>query len=326
MSDKKYSMLDVPAKNFAFAFSGCVPLTAQPFRELADAEPRFAEVLYECDAILRKETSWSLFETLWQASPNASVTDLSHNFPLMVALQIAMFELLQYYEINAGATIGLSCGEVSAAYAAGILALPDALRIAAHGGRIMSPQANTLRMALVWASEAICADTLLSSTGSVSIAALMEPNVVAVAGERADVKSLLGTLQNQKIRTHPLPFEWGAHTAILTHGRYNFENILGPLATKPRRRQILSTSLGRWEGSDFGTEHWWQLFTRPVLFSPCVRRMIDEGIETFLEIGPPSALADLIPRHGGNVISFADALAAGRMSIPTASRATPFAG
>jgi len=293
----------------AFAFSGCVPLAGGPYRELAAAEPLFHDVLRKCDAILRKEVDAPLFEILWNATPAACVTNLEYNFPLVVALQIAHFELLRHYGIDAEATVGMSCGEVASAYAAGLIGMEDALRIAAHGARLMAPQANQFRMALVWADAATCADAIRHYSGRLAIAAYMEPGVVAVSGERIALDALLHQLP---VRTLRFPFAWGAHTSLLTDGRDEFERLFRGLPSLPRTRQILSTSLGEWQGTDFRAGHWWPMFSRPVLFQPSVRRMIDEGIGSFVEVGPSSALAELIPRIGGTVTSFASALGAGR--------------
>lgn len=297
----------------AFAFSGCVPLTGRPFEDLARTEPRFREVLGECEAVVRSESDAPLFDDFRKAAPGNCLTGLLHCFPLVVALQIALFELLRGYGIDAGATVGMSCGEVSAAYAAGLIGLADAMRIAVHGARLMSPQANTFRMALVWAAPDLCARAIGAHAGPLSIAAFMEPGVVAISGERGALKTLLAALGDEKIRTHALPFGWGAHTPLLTDGRREFESILAGMRTGKRTRRILSTSLGQWEGSDFGAGHWWPMFSRPVLFQSCVRRMIDESIGTFLEVGPASALSELIPRIGGTVIPFDAALAEARV-------------
>lgn len=305
---------NIAAESMCFAFSGCVPLSQTQVRCLAASEPYFDEALHECDRILAAEAGWTVRDTLGRVPEGEALTELPLSFPLNVALQIAMLRLLRHYGLHAGTAMGISSGELTAACAAGAIGLRDALRIAIYGGRLMEPEAKHFRTALIWLPAAACADAIRPLRDHIEIAALMEPAVTAVSGEYDALHRLLESLAGAGVRTQVLPFAWGVHTPLLRHGRAAFEQAVQQFPTSRPRQRIMSTLLGHWGGSDFGLDHWWKMFSGPVLFMPSVTRMVGDGVRLFIEVGPASAISYLVPRLGARSVSFADALAAIRGS------------
>ncbi|WP_439685570.1 Malonyl-CoA:ACP transacylase (MAT) domain-containing protein [Cupriavidus oxalaticus] len=284
------------------AFSGCTPIRREPMRSLMQREARFAEMIERCDAILMEEAGWSMRQ-LWER--DGEITDLPRNFPLMVAFQIGLFELLVHHGVRPDAVIGMSCGEVSAAYATGAIGLRDALRIAVHGGQSMEPVATQCRMTLVWLPAAACH----AITDRISIAAIMAPELTVISGLKEDVMSASHRLAQGRVPVHPLPLPWGVHTPLLPLRHPLFEASIGKLATGPARCRAFSTSGGDWTSFDFNAARWWHMFRAPVLFAPGIRAFVEQGITTFIEAGPSPTLDSLLPRLGASAVSVTDALA-----------------
>ncbi|CAG9170171.1 6-deoxyerythronolide-B synthase EryA1, modules 1 and 2 [Cupriavidus laharis] len=286
------------------AFSGCTPVRPQPIRSLMQREARFAEMIAQCDSILVEEAGWSMGQ-LWEQ--DREVTDLPRNFPLMVTLQIGMFELLAHHGVRPDAVIGMSCGEVSAAYATGAIGLRDALRIAVHGGKSMEAVATQCRMALVRMPAAACR----AMTDRISVAAVMAPEFTVISGLKADVMSVSHFLEERRVLVYPLPLPWGVHTTLLPKRHPGFEALVGRIAVGPTRCHAFSTSGGDWTSFDFDAARWWRMFRAPVLFAPGIRAFAERGIRTFIEAGPSSTLDSLLPRLGASAISVTAALAVG---------------
>ncbi|MFL9935081.1 acyltransferase domain-containing protein [Paraburkholderia sp. RL18-103-BIB-C] len=284
------------------AFSGCTPIRPEPMRSLMNREARFAQILAQCDSILLEEAGWGA-RHLWEL--NGEVADLPRNFPLVVAFQIGLFELLLHHGIEPDAVIGMSCGEVSAAYAAGVISLRDALRIAIHGGRAMEPVAARCRMALVWTSAEACR----AMTDRISIAAIMAPDLTVISGLEEDMPSLHHQLAERRIHVHALPLPWGAHTTLLPQQHPQFEAALGSIDTRPARCSAFSTSAGEWTQFDFDAARWWRMFRSPVLFTAGIGAFVERGFTTFVDAGPSPTLESLLPRFGASVVSMADVLA-----------------
>lgn len=297
-----------------FAFSGCAPIFGAPIRALATREPVFASALRACDEAVGDELGWSFSDKVLSLPDDESIVDLPTNFPLGVALQLSMLAVLRDRGIEPSAVVGLSAGELSSAFAAGVLSLRDALRIAVHGGRWMNREACALRMAIVWLPVRECEALLERVAPGAAVAGTMESAVTIVSGQAPSIAKLSSALAQRDVRAHVLPFPWGVHTAAIHHGRADFERVIGSVETHPAVRPIMSTSLGRWgrDGEDFGLPHWWDLFSSPVQLSKAVTELVSAGADTFVEVGLGAALSHLVGRLGGTVTGFDEALAEAR--------------
>ena len=78
--------------------------------------------------------SWSLTEQLMADSKVSRLGEATVAQPLCTALQIVLVDLIKAAGVKFGAVVGHSSGEIAAAYAAGYLAAPDALKIAYYRG------------------------------------------------------------------------------------------------------------------------------------------------------------------------------------------------
>ncbi len=301
----------VVGQQVVYAFSGCMPICGEYVRALARAEPVFERALLECDALVAKEIGWSIRKELMEIPPDETIVDLPRNFPMVVALQVAIYALMKANGLQPSAVIGLSSGEVSSAYAAGAISLRDALLIAVYGGRLMQAEASSLRMILVWLPASECLKHLEPFGVGLAIAGLMEPSVTIISGLHGDINKLVQLLQKRGVRNHELPFPWGVHMPLITRARVDFENAMASMQSHKPTLPIVSSSLGRWAGGgdDFSLTHWWHLFQAPVRFQTAASELINSGKTKFVEIGPDSAMQYLIPALGGESIAFEDALA-----------------
>lgn len=284
------------------AFSGCTPIRPEPMRHLMNREARFAQILAQCDAILLEEAGWGARRLL---GLDCEVADLPRNFPLMVAFQIGLFEVLLHHGVQPDAVIGMSCGEVSAAYAAGVISLRDALRIAIHGGRAMESVAVRCRMALVWTSAEVCR----AMSDRISIAAIMAPDLTVISGLEEDMTSLNRQWAERRIHVLALPLPWGVHTTLLPQRHPQFEATLGSIDIHPAQCRAFSTSGGEWTQFDFDAARWWRMFRSPVLFATGIDAFVERGFTTFVEAGPSPTLESLLPRFGAAAVSMAEVLA-----------------
>ncbi|MGL5388116.1 MAG: acyltransferase domain-containing protein [Enterobacterales bacterium] len=294
-----------------FAFSGCTPITGEYARSLACREPAFDHALHEMDEVFAEHLGWSLRQTLLKMPHGQTILDLPRTFPLVVALQIAMVAVLRERGIGPCAVIGLSAGEVSSAYVSGAISLRDALCIAADGGRLMQGEASLQRMMLAWASEDQCRSHLTPFAAHLAIGGVMEEKLTIISGQQAAISEFKSVLAAANIHTLLLPFPWGVHTPLIARGRQEFETRLRAIATSVPVLPIVSTSLGRWAGSqpDFAVAHWWHLFSSPAQFLPAARLLIAAGARQFVEISSEATMSYSIPSLGGQWASFEEFIA-----------------
>ncbi|MBV9851361.1 MAG: acyltransferase domain-containing protein [Armatimonadetes bacterium] len=313
MLDSLFAWLDLlPREKMAFAFGGCTPIEVSWIRSLSVREPHLEELLTECDTVLAEETGWSLKGRLAAFPQDAVVTRASLLFPLQVSLQIALFRLLRHYGFDAGNVIGLSIGEVAAAYAAGALDLREALQVAVLTGRLLEPDAEGCRMAFLWLSAPECAQAIAPFGDRISIGCLLAPELTVVSGERSAVAALLRDLSNAGYKTQPVPLPWGFHSCLLREGCATFEAAMAPIPRRDTQRRLFSTCRGDWMEAGFDATHWSQLAMSPSQLMPGVQRMQQDGVRLFLEVGRAGTMQSLISRIGGRAVALPNALAAAR--------------
>ncbi|HVH45825.1 MAG TPA: acyltransferase domain-containing protein, partial [Labilithrix sp.] len=138
-----------PVEQAVFVFSGQGTQWWGMGRELIEREPVFRATLEECAGYIRKEADWSLLEELGrdEASSRLQRTDIAQ--PALVSLQMGLVRLLASWGVEPAAVVGHSVGEIAAAFAAGVLTLEQACRLATVRGRVMHKASGHGKMAAV---------------------------------------------------------------------------------------------------------------------------------------------------------------------------------
>lgn len=289
-------------------------------RQLLAREAVFARVIERIDGLLREHVTWSLLEELQRSEAESLLGQTQYAQPALFALQTALFALLQQVGLSPSAVVGHSIGEVAAAQAAGVLTLEDAVRLSAVRGQLMQEATGLGKMlsadlsaeqAAQWAAEHSArwaADHLAQGAApqahAVDLAAVNGPRSVVLAGDAAAMDRLAEALGEQKVPTRWLPVNYAFHSAHMDGIAPRLAQALGGLQTRPPTLPIVSSLTGQWAaahqpaGADSGvfigsyTASYWQRQMRcPVRFSSAIGTLIDDGISTFLEVGPHPALS-----------------------------------
>src|SRR5438046_217216 len=114
-----------PKKSCVFVFEPRIYMwQVEPIQELVRKEPVFRDTIRRCDHIARKSLGWSLVEELAKPSESSGLSTREEFFDLtVVAVEIAQLELWRQRGLEPDAVMGLSGGEITAAYAAGVFSL-----------------------------------------------------------------------------------------------------------------------------------------------------------------------------------------------------------
>ena len=128
-------VMDDAAAGVVFAYSGEGGEWAAMGSRLLETEPVYRDAIERCETLFR------------QHAPGSIMTEPR---PALFALQVALTELWQSWGIQPAAVLGHGAGEAAAAYVAGALSLPDAVRLVLaqcagmsrplEGLRLMSPK------------------------------------------------------------------------------------------------------------------------------------------------------------------------------------------
>jgi len=285
------------ARRIAFVFSGQGGQWLGMARELLAHEPLFRTVIERCDAAMPDGRGWSALEQLEldTESPGYRLREISVLQPTLLAVEIALAELWRSHGIVPEAVIGHSLGEAGAAYLAGALSLSDAMRVICARSALMQRTSGTGAMALVGLNTEDTRKRIGERANLMSVAASNGPRTTVVSGEPAAVAALLAELESEGLFCRAVQVDVASHSPQMDPLVPELLTTLANLHSSAPSLALYSTVHARpLDDGECSTEYWGRNLRQPVEFMRTVERMLADGIDTFIEVGPhPTLLASV---------------------------------
>src|SRR5690606_23058839 len=196
--------------------------------------------------------------------------------------------------VRPGAVVGHSGGGLTAACVAGMLSLPDALAFAAERGRHMGASTEPGAVAPVRRDDARgVADLAGAAAGPLAVAAYNRtprPGRPVPPGAPDGVGRAAARLSGQGATVRPLEVTRAFHSPLMEPVADAVTEAARRLAPRASDVPLMSTLTARWEGR-LDAEHLRQHALRPVRFGRAVERLVEEGYDTFVDLGADGGLA-----------------------------------
>ncbi|MGW1062492.1 type I polyketide synthase [Micromonospora rubida] len=291
---RQAGVADGPAPRVAFLFSGQGSQYAGMGAQLYAEEPGYAAVVDECAELLRGELGLDIRDLILGRDPEAAEKLLQTRYtqPALFVVEYALATHWQRVGVRPAAMVGHSIGEYVAATVAGVLDLPDALRIVVARGRLMQslPAGSMLAVPL---DESVVAGLLPEG---VSIATVNGPGTCVVAGESAAVAAFAETLKTtRKVKNKALRTSHAFHSPMMDPILAEFTALMAAVPLRAPKVPFLSNVSGTWITDAQATDpaYWAAHLRQPVRFSDCVATLLAEGTWALVECGPGRQLANL---------------------------------
>jgi [acyl-carrier-protein] S-malonyltransferase len=297
----------------AFVFPGQGAQKVGMGRSLAEQFPICRDTFAEADAALGEPLSALCFD-----GPEDRLLLTEHTQPAILAMSIAACRLVEAHGVRPAMAAGHSLGEYSAHVAAGTISFADALTTVRRRGRYMQEAVPVGEgaMAAILGLDAdgvarACEQAARETAGHVvSPANLNAPGQVVIAGHAAAVTragehaKALGAK-----RVLPLAVSAPFHCALMKPAEERLSpELRGLAAADPRVPVVANVDAQPKREAHAAIDALVRQVSSPVQWERVVRRLIADGADTFVELGPGSVLAGLIKKidRGVQVVSIQD--------------------
>lgn len=195
---------------------------------------------------------------------------------------------------------GLSLGEYTALHVAGALGFDDALRLVQRRGQLMQHAAEATpsgMVSLVGADEssatALCDR---AREGEVLVPANFNcPGQIVISGSKGACERAVSLASEFNCRAVPLAVAGAFHSPLMEPAATQFWPALqAARCTPPSARVIANVDAEYHSGAEQIRESLRRQLTQPVLWQRCVQRLMADGVDQFIEIGPGRVLTGLM--------------------------------
>ena len=302
----------------AIIFPGQGSQTMGMGRDFFESSPRAATVFRTADEILGFELSKQCFEGPAQELERTDVQQ-----PAIFVTSVAIWEAMLEKGVPAdflGASAGLSLGEYTALHVAGAVGFEDALKLVAARGRLMqeASQASPSGMVSVMgddgAVEALCQK---AAQGEVLGPANFNcPGQVAISGSKEACQRAVELASEFNTRAIPLKVAGAFHSPFMAPAGEKLGKVLArtPL-TRPRVPVVANVTADYHGDAETIRAALQEQVTKPVLWAKSIQRLIADGFDTFVEVGPGRVLTGLMRKIDRGV----GALSVGRLETVEAA-------
>lgn len=290
-------------RKIAFVFPGQGAQYVGMGQELANQYPVAKEVFKNASEAIGYN-----METLCFESSDEELKLTEKTQPSILTASIATYEVLKSEGIEPEGVAGLSLGEYSALVATGVLNFKDAVKVVKQRGKYMQDEvpAGVGGMAAILGLQG---DLVEEACKEASVHGVVEPanyncpGQLVIAGEVDPVAKAVELCREKGAKKAVmLPVSAPFHTSLLKGAGEKLSGEFEHIEFKPMTYPLVANVT-----ADYVKTHedvkglLIDQVSSPVLWENSVKKMIEDGFDTFIEVGPGKALSKFIKKISRDV-------------------------
>jgi [acyl-carrier-protein] S-malonyltransferase len=297
--------------NTAFLFPGQGAQVVGMGADIAQEYPAAREIFEKANGIVGFDLSKICFE-----GPSEQLNTTTISQPAIFVTSAAILEILKANpatsKLKPDVTAGLSLGEYTALYAAGVISFTDALVLVQKRGQAMQEAANATKGAMVSIIgldeekvRALCAEAGEGELLTPACRELVEPVNFNCPGQIVISGSKTACERAEKLapkygamKAIRLEVAGAFHTEMMDSAADTLKEALSNCEISPpgNIKTIANITADYYTSADQIRTGLTKQLTSPILWQKCMERLIADGVEQFYEIGPGRVLTGLMKR------------------------------
>src|SRR5574344_1457363 len=288
----------------AFIFPGQGAQSVGMGKDLYDNYAEAKAVFDTADRVLDKKISTICFE-----GPEEDLKQTINTQPAIVTTSLAALAVLQAKTgINPDYTAGHSLGEYCAMKTSGVLSLEDTIHLISKRAEAMSKIYGGSMAAILNLEESKLLECLKEAqkTGYVAVANYNSPSQIVITGEDEAVKKASELMSAAGARrVVPLAVSGAFHSEMMKSASEEFSKSVATV-TPINAKLPINTNVDAeitTSGDEFKIKMPKQIYSS-VHWTQTIQKMIEKGVDTFVEIGPGKVLAGLNKKIDSNIKTY----------------------
>jgi [acyl-carrier-protein] S-malonyltransferase len=282
----------------AFIFAGQGSQYVGMGKELYDSIPASKKVFDEAEKALGIDMASLCFE-----GPKEELDKTENTQPAILTVSIAALKALEEKGIKADVTAGFSLGEYSALIYSGALDFSDGVKLVKKRGKYMQeavPEGvGTMAAILGLAKEKVL--DVCRRAGEIGVVEAVNfncPGQIVVAGEIPAVERAMALAKEEgALKTIQLSVSAPFHSSMLEPASIKLEEELRNVELKDIKVPILTNVNADYIGDKSEIKNLLKKQAMsPVLWEDIILKMIESGVDTFIEIGPGKTLSGFVKK------------------------------
>jgi [acyl-carrier-protein] S-malonyltransferase len=222
--------------------------------------------------------------------------------PAITAVNLAYLAAIEREGVRPDISAGHSLGEYSALRASGVVSGEDAFRLVFKRGALMHRESTRFKGAMhaILGLSVDAVQELVStvkSRGAISVANHNTELQIVITGEPDLVEAVSSLASSRGAKSMPLKVSGAWHSELISGAQEEFKDYLDTISFNTPESAVILNVTADFAGPPDGIKTvMGEQLCSPVKWYDSMRRLMEEGVETFVEIGNGKVLSGMLKK------------------------------
>jgi len=287
----------MPSNKTAFLFPGQGSQSVGMGKEILEGFPETREIFDQADEICGRSISKLCLE-----GPMEDLTLTVNVQPAVTAVNLICLSALNKSGVFPAISAGHSLGEYAALVSSGAVTVVDALRLTMKRGELMHREAlkNPGIMAAIMGMEIDAVRDIVGQCmdkGVISVANHNTARQIVITGQNEPISQAMELAKQRGGKAIQLKVSGAWHCDLMKNAVNDFREFMDSVTfSTPKTTMLFNATAGVETDPEKIRDIMANQLTSPVRWHETVLKMMDQGIDTFVEVGPKKVLSGLVSK------------------------------